>query len=190
MELSGDVEKLLQRCRQGDEAALGDLMQSCQERVFQFTLRVSGDEALAEEATVECFYRVWTKCRQQKDGASAKAWIFRIAHRSLLDLIRKRKRWWKRLLMASRTPEDNSQDNPLAVLIEAEHQEVMAVSVKTAISTLKEEDRVLVHLFYVEGKGLAEIADVLKTSRDVLKMRLFRVRRKLAILLEPDDDRE
>ena len=92
--------------------------------------------------------------------------------------------------MASRTPEDNSQDNPLAVLIEAEHQEVMAVSVKTAISTLKEEDRVLVHLFYVEGKGLAEIADVLKTSRDVLKMRLFRVRRKLAILLEPDDDRE
>jgi RNA polymerase sigma factor (sigma-70 family) len=190
VELSGDVEKLLQRCRQGDEAALGDLMQSCQERVFQFTPRASGDEALAEEATVECFYRVWTKCRQQKDGASAESWIFRIAHRSLLDLVRKRKRWWKRLLMASRTPEDNSQDNPLAVLIEAEHQEVMAVSVKTAISTLKEEDRVLVHLFYVEGKGLAEIADVLKTSRDVLKMRLFRVRRKLAILLEPDDDRE
>ena len=190
MESSGDVDRLLQRCRQGDQAALGDLMRLFQERVFQFTARVSGDESLAEEATVECFYRIWTKCRQLRHATSAEAWIFRIAHRSVLDLVRKRQRWWMRLLKASQTTEDDLQEGPLEALIKTEQRELLTDTLRSAINTLKEEDRLLVHLYYVEGQTLAQIAGVLKTSTDALKMRLLRVRKTLGTLLEPNDDRK
>ncbi len=183
-----NVESLLQRCQQGDEAAFGELMRRYQERVFQFTLRVSGDASLAEEATVDCFYRIWTKCRQRREGASPDAWIFRIAHRALVDLARKRQRWWNRLAAGSRTSEDDLRPGPLEALLEAEHQRQLAGEMKLALETLKEEDRVLVHLYYFEGQAIAEIATVLETSRDALKMRLLRVRKKLAKVLESGDD--
>jgi RNA polymerase sigma-70 factor (ECF subfamily) len=187
VESSSEAESLLRRCQQGDETALGDLMRLYQQRVFQFTLRVSGDASLAEEASVDCFYRVWTRCRQRRDDANPEAWIFRIALRAVLDLARKRNRWWKRLVAGSRTTDDDLQPGPLESLIENEQQQRLAREVESAIESLKEEDRALVHLYYFEGQTLAEIAEILETSRDALKMRLLRVRQRLSKLLESED---
>jgi RNA polymerase sigma-70 factor (ECF subfamily) len=187
--LKTDAERLLQRCQKGDEAALADLMRLYQERVFQFNLRVSGDSSLAEEATVDCFYRIWTKCGQRRDDASPDAWIFRIAHRAVLDLARKQQRWWNRLVKGSRTTEDDLQPNPLESLVATEQQQWLVRIVGSAMETLKEEDRALVHLYYYEERSLSEIAIILETSRDALKMRLMRARRRLGKLLESDDVR-
>ena len=187
MESSSEAESLLRRCQQGDETALTELMRLYQERVFRFTLRVSRDTSLAEEATVDCFYRVWTRCRQRRDGANLEAWIFRIALRAVLNLARQRRRWWKRLVARSRTTEIDLQPGPLETLIETEQQQRLASQVELAIETLKEEDRALVHLYYFEGRALSEIADILETSRDTLKMRLLRARQRLAKLLESED---
>jgi RNA polymerase sigma-70 factor (ECF subfamily) len=185
---SSEAESLLRRCQQGDEAALTELMRMYQERVFQFTLRVSSDSSMAEEATVDCFYRVWTKCRQKREGTNLESWIFRIALRAVLDVARKRQRWWKRLATGSRTTEHDLQSGPLETLIESEKQQQLANDVAAAIETLKEEDRALVHLYYFEGRALADIAEILETSRDVLKMRLQRARKRLGTLLKAADD--
>jgi RNA polymerase sigma-70 factor (ECF subfamily) len=189
VESSSEAERLLGQCQQGDETALRELMRLYQEPVFQFTLRVSGDASLAEEATVDCFYRVWAKCRQRRDGASPDAWIFRIAHRAVLDLVRGRQRWWKRLVAGSRITEHDLRPGPLETLIETEQQTHMANELRAAIDSLKEDDRALVHLYYFEGSTLAEIAVVLETSRDALKMRLLRIRQRLAKLMELEDAR-
>lgn len=185
---SSGAESLLRRCQQGDEAALTELIRLYQKRVFQFTLRISGDASLAEEATADCFYRVWTRCQQQRDGANPEAWIFRIAHRAVLDLARGRQRWWKRLIVGARAAEGDLRPGPLDTLIETEQQRRMASELQSAIDSLKKEDRALVHLYYFEGRTLSEIAIILETSRDALKMRLLRARRRLAELLDSDDD--
>ena len=182
-----DAKRLLQRCQNGDEAALADLMRLYQKRVYQFILRVSRDSSLAEEATVDCFYRIWTKCGQHRDDASPEAWIFRIAHRAVLDLARKQQRWWRRLGNGSRTTEDDLQPSPLEALVETERQQWLATVVGSAMETLKEEDRALIHLYYYEEQSLSEIAIILETSRDALKMRLMRARGRLGRLLESDD---
>jgi len=179
VESSSEAESLLRRCQHGDEKALTDLMWLYQERVFRFALRVSGDSSLAEEATVDCFYHIWTRCRQRRDGANLEAWSFRIALRAVLDLARKRQRWWKRLVAGSRTTEDDLRPGPLETMIECEQQQRLASQVESAIETLKEEDRALVHLYYFVGRALAEITDIFEVSRDVLKMRLLRTRQRL-----------
>lgn len=188
MESSSEAESLLRRCQQGDEAALTELMRMYQQRVFQFTLRVSSDSSMAEEATVDCFYRVWTKCRQKCEGTNLESWMFRIALRAVLDVARKRQRWWKRLAAGSRTTEHDLQSGPLETLIASEQQQQLAHDVAAAMETLKEEDRALVHLYYFEDRALADIAEILDTPRDVLKMRLQRTRQRLGKLLKAADD--
>ena len=49
---------------------------------------------------------------------------------------------------------------------------------------LNEKDRVLVHLYYFEQWNLTEIASILDTTRDALKMRLSRARKRMRQLLE------
>jgi RNA polymerase sigma-70 factor (ECF subfamily) len=179
-----DAEQLLQRCRKGDETALGELMRLYQERVFRFLLRVSGDSSLAEEATVECFYRVWTKCGQQRTAAGAEAWIFRISHRALLDLARRQQRWWRRLAAGSKRSEEADQSGPLENLIETDEKTQREAKLESAIAKLKDDDRALIHLYYFDGRPLSEISLILATSRDALKMRLMRIRQRLAKYLD------
>jgi RNA polymerase sigma-70 factor (ECF subfamily) len=55
--------------------------------------------------------------------------------------------------------------------------------VKAAIEQLTEEDAVIVTLFYFEELSIREIAEIVSLSPQVIKVRLFRSRKQLAILL-------
>jgi RNA polymerase sigma-70 factor, ECF subfamily len=65
---------------------------------------------------------------------------------------------------------------------------VRAERVARALAALSPEDRALIHLHYYEEQSLAEIAPVLKVSRDALKMRLARAREKLRASLGERDE--
>jgi DNA-directed RNA polymerase specialized sigma24 family protein len=62
------------------------------------------------------------------------------------------------------------------------------VLLERAIALLKAEDRVLVHMFYYENRGLREIAPVLNATHDALKMRLSRARKRLRQILKDFKD--
>lgn len=188
MESPVDDRQLLRRCGQGDENALAELVRRYEQRVFRVAFRVAGDRALAEEATVDSFYKVWCKARQWRGQSSPQAWIYRIAVRTTLDLKRSRQRWWKRMRLASSRNENAPSPEPADELIAVEQRQQIARKLDRAIGELKEDDRILVHLYYFEERNLAEIATILNTSRDALKMRLTRARQRLRQVLEEVDD--
>ena len=78
------------------------------------------------------------------------------------------------------TPEDR-------LIADEQHQQVVG-ELDQAIGSLKEDDRLLVHLYYFEERHLAEIATILDATRDALKMRLARARQRLRQVLEEVDD--
>ncbi len=53
-----------------------------------------------------------------------------------------------------------------------------------ALAELSDSDRALIHLYYFEQRGLAEIAQIMETPRETLKTRLARARGRLRKLLE------
>ncbi len=187
MESPVDDGQLLRLCRQGDEDALAEIVRRYEQRVFRMALRVADDRALAEEATVDAFYKIWCKSRQWRGQGSPEAWIYRIAVRTTLDLKRGRQRWWKRTRLASSTTERAPEAEPADELIAREQQQQIAGELNRAIDSLKEDDRILVHLYYFEDRSLAEIATMLDATRDALKMRLARARQRLRRVLEEVD---
>jgi len=65
-------------------------------------------------------------------------------------------------------------------LIETDEKTQREAKLESAIAKLKDDDRALIHLYYFDGRPLSEISLILATSRDALKMRLMRIRQRLA----------
>ena len=179
MNLPIDDAQLLRQCQRGDENALAEIIRRYERRLFQVAFRVSGDRALAEEATVDSFYKIWRKAGQWRGQTSPEAWLYRIAVRTVLDLRRGRRRWWNRMRLGSQAGKESSSEEAADALVAQEQHEQLAIRLNQATKTLKEEDRLLVHLYYFEARSLADIATILDVTRDALKMRLARARKRL-----------
>ncbi|MBY0524199.1 MAG: RNA polymerase sigma factor [Gemmataceae bacterium] len=182
-----DSDELLRRCQQGDEAALSDLVRSYQDRLFRMACRVVTDTALAEEATAQAIFKIWTRAGQWRGKSSANTWIYRLAVRTILDVQRGQHRWWRRwtkawpLSVADRRPE------PVEALAQRDDEKQRSDQLHEALRQLSDSDRALVHLYYFENRGLAEIEAILGVARETLKMRLARARQRLRSLLEATD---
>lgn len=180
--------ELLRRCSRSDEGALTELVARYQQRLFGLAYRVCGDSALAEEAVVEAFYKIWRKAGQWRGDTSPEAWIYRIAARTVMDLRRGRARWWRRAELAKETDLPKSVPDPAVNMIGDEDHRANTERLEQAIRTLKEDDRMLVHLFYFEERGLKEIETILEVPHAALKMRLARARKKLRRVLEEKEN--
>ena len=174
-----DANELLRRCQRGDESALAALVDQLGGRVFRLASRVLGDRGRAEEASADAFAKVWSTARQWRGDADAGTWIYRVAYNTILDHRRRTRRSWLA------TPADlaDPRPGPLDESVRAEAVERASRRVHAAIHQLTDDDRALVHLYYFDQLRLAEIAEIVGASRDVLKMRLARARQKLRELI-------
>ena len=178
----GDDE-LLQRCQEGDEAALDALVRRYRDRIFRLACRVSGDAALAEEAAAQALVKVWARCGQWRGQSAAGTWIYRTAVRAILDVQRSQGRWWRRWARSVPAATADARPGPDEVAGRREEMQQREERVRVAVQQLPETDRVLVHLYYFENHSLGEIEAVLGVPKANLKMRLARARARLRPLL-------
>jgi RNA polymerase sigma-70 factor (ECF subfamily) len=178
--------RILTGVQRGDEAAVSALVERFGERVFRLAWRITGDAALAEDATAQTLVKLWTKARQWRGDAPARTWVFRMAVRTALDVQRSQQRWWRRHANGTPTVAADTRSDPADLAEQAEQQQMSADRLQHALMDLGPADRALVHLFYFEGRGLPEIESILGVSRDALKMRLSRARARLRDLCNDD----
>ncbi len=174
----GDDE-LLRRCQEGDERALAALVRANQTRIFQLADRVLGNAVLAEEATAQAFFKVWVRCGQWRRHASAGTWIYRVAMNAILDVRRSQTRWWRRWSTHPMGTPCDPRPGPADAVGDVEESARRTQRVRDALLCLSESDRALLHLYYFEGRKLAEIEAILEVPQTSLKMRLARARERL-----------
>jgi RNA polymerase sigma-70 factor (ECF subfamily) len=171
--------QLLRRCQNGDEAALTLFMRRHQERVFRLACRMLNDASLADDATAAVFVKVWTKSRSWRGDASPGTWLYRLAVRTILDVQRSQRRWWRRFgaLLSPRAfaPAARGAEE----VDKADERAAAASRLRLALEELSPSDRALVHLYYDERNSVVEIAAIMGVSADALKMRLSRARRRV-----------
>ncbi len=184
--MEDDDRRLLRLCQQGDEAALSELVRRYQAPVFRLSWRMLGDASLAEEAASRTFVKLWTKCGGWRGESAVSTWLYRLAVRASLDVQRGQRRWWRRFVSALPESVADPQADVAGAAAERDERAAVARRLRQALDELPEADRALVHLYYFEQRGLAEIAEILDSSADALKMRLARARKRLRLILGPD----
>jgi RNA polymerase sigma-70 factor (ECF subfamily) len=164
---------LLERFTQGDADAFEDLFRQIQGQVFAWIVRIVRDRGVAEDLTVETFWRIYRARARFRPEGSFPAWAYRIATNLALNHLRRRR-------LEDELPEDLAQpDSPdAAMLREASEQ------VQQAVRKLPAKLQVVVMLALVEERPYQEIAEALGIAVGTVKSRVFRavriLRRELA----------
>jgi RNA polymerase sigma-70 factor (ECF subfamily) len=87
-----DDALLIQKAKNGDADAFGELYGRYADPVFRFIYSQTSNRLDAEDITADVFLRAWRSLSRYKDrGYSFSAYLFRIARNVLIDTHRKRK---------------------------------------------------------------------------------------------------
>jgi RNA polymerase sigma factor (sigma-70 family) len=182
--IGGDAG-LMDRVREGDQAALATLMEHWELPLKSFLGRIVLNASEAEDLAQETFVAVWQNRARFRPGAEFKPWVFTIA----LNLARKRLRWWRRrpstsldewMETDSASAESNREEKPGADrLVRAE----TAAAVRDAIAALPADLREAIVLFEYEDLSHAEIAAIVDATPKAVETRIHRAKEKLRAAL-------
>jgi RNA polymerase sigma-70 factor (ECF subfamily) len=164
--------EVLERFAQGDLDAFEALFQQFQGQVYGWIIRIVRDRGLAEDLTVETFWRIYRTHARFDPAGNFGAWARRIATNAALDHLKTARR-------EVALPEDlaaGAQPNP------AVHREVHD-RIERAFRELPTRLQVAATLALIEEESYEEIAQALGISVGAFKSRVFRavrlLRRKL-----------
>jgi RNA polymerase sigma-70 factor (ECF subfamily) len=160
--------ELLERFARGDVEAFETLFRQLHGDVYGWILRIVRDPGIAEDLTVETFWRMYRARARFDPKQSIGAWARRIATNAALDYLR------------TRRPETElPADLPQAPSPDAALQREMREQIRRAFDRLPTKLRVAAVLALVEERPYEEIADALGTSVGAVKLRVFRAVRRL-----------
>lgn len=181
-------ETLMTAHRAGDPAAFGALVSRYAGPLLGYLMRMVGDRHQAEDLFQEAFSKVHAKRETFRDGAKFKPWLFTIATRMAIDLLRKRQR---QPLSVSLDDEDVSDGIQRDVLDDAPDpgaecaRKEVKEQVRKAVEMLPERQRAALLLSYYQGLTYPEVAKAMDCSLGTVKTHMSRALKTLAVRL-PD----
>jgi len=193
-ESKGDDIALAIRVQRGDTDAFGELVQKYQTRVFNLTLRMTNDRAVAEELAQEAFLKALEKIHQFRHDSRFYTWLFRIA----VNLsISHRRRKARTATLSLHGPDGRcisehqtarlvgggsaEPDDPPARLSARETGRL----VREGLEQLDDDHRAVIVLRDLESFNYQQIAQILDLPVGTVKSRLHRARMELRERLKP-----
>jgi RNA polymerase sigma-70 factor (ECF subfamily) len=160
--------ELLERFAAGDLDAFEMLFRQHQKQVYAWIVRIVRDSGIAEDLTVETFWRIY-KARARFDlQGNFQAWARRIATNAALDHLR-------RARVECDLPEDLAAQARPDSAVQRETRE----RIRDAFSQLPAKYRLVATLALIEEEPYDKIAGAAGISQALVKVRVFRAVRML-----------
>jgi RNA polymerase sigma-70 factor (ECF subfamily) len=168
----GDI---VRRVLEGEVELFGVLVERYRAEFARYATALVGDPDRASDAMQEAFIRAYRSLASCRDLKRVKAWFFRILTNQCHDQRTRRRR--ETSLEGHDQP---ARDRADAQVLQAE----LARAIERALDRLTPEQREAFVLRHVDGKSYEEMAALLGTGVDALKMRVYRARDALRQQLE------
>lgn len=181
-------QELVARAKSGDDEAFAQLMQDNEKRIYNLTLRMTGNPEDAMDLAQEAFLNAWRGLKFFKGDSAFSTWVYRLASNACIDFLRRQKRRRDICAPMPAYQEDDSQpdipDDRFQPEQELERQELRQ-TVLQGLEQLSLEHRQVLVMREINGLSYQEIADVLDLEAGTVKSRIARARISLRkILLE------
>ncbi len=160
--------EILERFAQGDLEAFEALFRQFQGEVYRWIVRIVRDRGVAEDLTVETFWRIYRARARFDPARSFAGWARRIATNVALDHL-------KSIHVEVMLPQDLSQGPPPDPALSREIRDQIA----GAFGQLPTRVRAAATLALIEERPYEEIAEALGISVGAVKSRVFRAVRAL-----------
>jgi RNA polymerase sigma-70 factor (ECF subfamily) len=172
---------LIQKAQQGDAAAFNQIVSAYRRRIMGTISHVIGRPEDVEDVAQEVFIRLYFSLGQLRTAEVFEPWLYRLTVNASYDYLRKSRR-----RIESRMADLSEQQVMMADAVagsraqsdESEKRRVRE-TVQELLSTVSEEDRILLTLKEVEGLSLKELEKIYHVNENALKVRLFRARQRV-----------
>jgi len=162
---------LIDDARRGDEHAFELLMRRHSEAIRRLIAHYLRNRSVVDDLAQETFVKAYFSLSQYRGDAPFPFWLKQIAVRLCLDEMRRRKS----------QPDDESgpPESYPAVDESAENRMAARLLLNRMIERISPVDRMILLLLYGDGYSVSEIAQMTGLSRANVKIRAFRIRRRL-----------
>lgn len=172
-------EQLLVEAAQYDDAAIGELYDRYEAKIYAYIYRRTGEQTLAEDLTGQVFLKMLEAIHNQKAWHSSfSGWLYRIAHNLVIDHYRQRDHQTQ--VSLDDEPTLTSPDNPE----EAAEIKLDAERLRAAIGRLTEEQAEVISLRFLEGYSINEVAEMMSKTEGSIKALQYRAVSTLRQLLQ------
>jgi RNA polymerase sigma-70 factor (ECF subfamily) len=171
---------LVARAAEGDDDAFAVLVHRHSTLLFALAYDLLGNAADAEEAVQDALLSAWRRLPEFRGDASFRTWMYRIVTNRCLNI----RRHHTPSIPLDAVPEPAARDPGGAPARAAESAAVTA-ALAEALGKLRPDQRACWVLRELHGLRYEEIAQVLRTSEQTVRGRLFRARRFLTKEMAP-----
>lgn len=178
--------ELVRQARRGDDNALEMLLRRYQDPLYGYLLRMLKNRQDAEETVQAAFLIAIRSLSRYREQGRFKAWLFRIAHREALRVLRRTKRRREIFEQGADSTVDEGID-PQPQPDEAAEAGEKRQRLETALGTLPAVEREVVLLRMKEDLTFKEIAKLTGCPLGTALGRMRNALRRLREMMEDDE---
>ncbi|PIF32219.1 RNA polymerase sigma-70 factor (ECF subfamily) [Flavobacterium sp. 9] len=171
------IDKILQ----GETNAFAVLVDRYKNMIYTLALKMIKNKEEAEEVAQDTFIKVYNSLGKFKGDSKFSTWIYKIAYNTCLDNLKKNKKEDLNISIDDFSAHlIKTMDNALSALEDKERKQ----TIQNCLNLLPSEENFLLTLFYFEDQSLEEIGKIMSINANNVKVKLFRSRQKLAVILK------
>jgi len=163
-------EDLVRKCLNGEDSAYGFLVDKYKGAVHTLARKKLSNHHDAEEVAQEAFLKAYQNLPSLKEPNRFAGWLYVITANECCRRLKKRTREKVGLLSVKEIMYQTQSDYTA---------QQTKQQLRDSVDALPESDRTVIHLHYFGGLTCEEIGRFLGTSKNAVKMRLSRARKKL-----------
>ncbi len=177
-----DVALLRRIVDDRDMDAMKEIYQTYQAKLSAFLYRITTDRNVIEDVYNEVMMTVWNKGHQFQGNSKVSTWVYAIAQRRCLNILRKS--YYKNIIIS----DDEEMLDRLAGEDGTDVTDEIPDLVSKAVSKLPPKQRMVVELCYFDGLSYEEISQIMQCPVNTVKTRMFHAKSKLEKIIKKLSD--
>jgi RNA polymerase sigma-70 factor (ECF subfamily) len=174
------IDKLVREAQKGNTKAFGEIYDIYYPKIHKYVFyKVSEDHV--DDVVSTIFIKSWSKLNKyRKQKCAFSAWLFRIAHNTIVDHYRTNKEFYE---LEERIADDNQAMNPERLT----DISLTGKRVHRALRDLGEKYQEVILLKYMNEMSNPNIANVMKVSESNVRTLQHRALKQLRSIIEDED---
>ena len=171
----------IDRILQGETNLFAMLVDRYKDMIFTLAIKMVKNREEAEEVAQDTFIKIYSSLIKFKGDSKFSTWIYKIAYNTCLDRLKKNKKEDLNISIDEFSAHlIKTMDNALSALEDKERKQ----TIQNCLNLLPSDENFLLTLFYFEDQSLEEIGKIMNINANNVKVKLFRSRQKLAVILK------
>ena len=171
----------------GETESFAPLLYRYSKRVFSLIVKIVGNREDAEELTQDVFVKAYRSLATFRADSSFSTWIYRIAYNMAISATRKKAH---NIISIDESVLSEATDDTDDMMLEDSNNELRIVYLTRALEQLSPDERAMILLFYKENMTMEEIAVITGFTETNVKTKIFRIRKKLFVLIRRMEENE